>query len=83
MVKLTLILGKMPGEMKWIKFISNKIKSILVRILLNIIKGFKFIIKSFFNLLKPLAIPLKWLALFFYKIIIINLLIRQWGLTKY
>lgn len=59
--------------MKREKFINNKIKSILIRILLSIIKGFKFIIKSFFNLLKPLAIPLKWLALFFYKIIIINL----------
>ena len=82
MVKLTLILGKMPGEMKWIKFISNKIKSILVRILLNIIKGFKFIIKSFFNLLKPLGWPLKWLIFFLYKYIFINIYKLLYFLNK-
>ena len=63
----------MPGEPEGVKYISQKIKSILVRILLGLIKGFRNIIKSFFYLLKPLLIPLKWLIIFFYKYIIINI----------
>jgi len=41
---------------------------------LIIIKGFKFIIKSFFNLLKiVLSYPGRWLSFIFYRIIILNL----------
>ncbi|MFA5188810.1 MAG: M23 family metallopeptidase [Patescibacteria group bacterium] len=58
--------------MKRKKIISNKIKLILIRILLGIIKGFKFIIKSFFNLLKPLAWPLKKMLIILYKYVFLN-----------
>lgn len=41
--------------------------------MLTVIKGFNAIIKPFLNLLKLLLIPLRWLALLFYKHVIIGI----------
>lgn len=55
------------------KVITRPLKQISVHILLSLIKGFSIIIKSFFNLLKILLVPLAYLGSFIYRYAIIGI----------